>query len=103
MAGSKPGPARGHGGRPRKPIGKGKARADGYKRTTTGAAGKGKQVYEHRAVAYGGTPPKGSKSGKTGGVVDHKDHNRSHNTKSNLKPTTKSGNNKNRGKRRYPK
>jgi hypothetical protein len=96
MAGKgKPGPAKGEGGRPRKPAGEGKARADGYKRRTVGAKGKGKQVYEHRAVAYGGNPPKSSKSAKSG-IVDHKDQNKRNNSKSNLRKTTKSQNNKNR-------
>ncbi len=97
MAGKgKPGPAPGKGGRPRLPIGKGKTREDGYKRTTTGAKGKGTQVYEHRAVAgLGGT--KGSKA--KGTVVDHKDRDRDHNAKSNLKRTTKAGNNRNRKKK----
>jgi hypothetical protein len=89
MAGKgKPGPAKGEGGRPRKPAGEGKARADGYKRRTVGAKG-------NRAVAYGGNPPKSSKSAKSG-IVDHKDQNKRNNSKSNLRKTTKSQNNKNR-------
>jgi hypothetical protein len=96
MAGKgKPGPSKGHGGRPRKPAGEGATRKDGYKRRTVGPKGDGKQVYEHRAVAYGGTPPKSSKSAKKG-IVDHKDRNKSNNSKSNLRKTTKSKNNKNR-------
>jgi hypothetical protein len=64
---------------------------------TVGSAGKGKQVYAHRAAAgLGGT--KGSKSGKTGGVVDHKNRKRGDNRKSNLRVTTKGGNNRNKGK-----
>jgi hypothetical protein len=90
---AKPGPSKGKGGRPRTTTPA--TRSDGYKRVTTGAKGKGTQVYEHRAkVGLGGT--KGSKSGKTGGVVDHKDGNRANNAKSNLRRTTKAGNNKNR-------
>lgn len=88
---AKPGPAKGHGGRPRKAMGAGKTRDDGYKRTTVGPKGDGHQVYEHRAKAGLGNT-KGSKSGKTGGVVDHKDGNRSNNAKSNLRVTTKKGN-----------
>lgn len=91
----RPGPAKGKGGRPRKPIGKGKARADGYERTTVGPKGKGKQVYEHRAVAFGGTPPKGSKA--KGTVVDHKNRKRGDNKKTNLRKTSKRGNARNRG------
>lgn len=93
MAGSKPGPSKGHGGRPR--TSSPKPREDGYKRVTTGPKGKGTQVYEHRQKAgLGGT--KGSKSGKTGGVVDHKNHNRGDNSPGNLRRTTKAGNNRNR-------
>ena len=93
---AKPGPAKGHGGRPRKSASDVSTRADGYKRVTVGAKGKGTQVYAHRAAAgLGGT--KGSKSGRTGGVVDHRDGNRSNNARSNLRVTTKAGNNKRRG------
>lgn len=89
MAGSKPGPAKGRGGRPRTSTPK--ARADGYKRVTVGAKGKGKQVYQHRAKAgLGGT--KGSK-GK-GTVVHHKDHRRGNNTKGNLQRVSKAKNNR---------
>lgn len=99
MAGKgKPGPAKGHGGRPR--TKKPKARDDGYKRVTVGPPGKGKQVYKHRAEAYGGNPPKGSK-GK-GEVVDHKDQDRSNNSRSNLRRTSKAANNRNRGRRKGP-
>ena len=95
MAGTKPGPAKGTGGRPRTATPK--ARADGYKRKTVGPKGKGTQVYAHRAAAgLGGT--KGSKSGRTGGVVDHKNRKRGDNTKANLRVTSKAGNNKNRSK-----
>ena len=92
---AKPGPSKGSGGRPRVPAKSAATRKDGYKRVTVGAKGKGKQVYAHRAAAgLGGT--KGSKSGKTGGVVDHKDGNRANNAKSNLRRTTKAGNNRNK-------
>lgn len=92
---AKPGPDKGEGGRPRKA--RHKAREDGYKRETVGPAGKGHQVYEQRAKAGLGNV-KGSKSGKTGGVVDHKDRNRGNNAKSNLRVTTKAKNNANRGR-----
>lgn len=98
MAGSKPGPAKGKGGRPRtkKPA----TRRDGYRRVTVGPKGKGKQVYEHRAKAGLGSE-KGSK-GK-GKVVDHKDGDRDNNSRSNLRVTSKAGNNKNKRKKgRYP-
>lgn len=99
---AKPGPNKGEGGRPR--TKNPKPRKDGYKRTTVGPPGKGEQQYEHRVKASGGDTaggkkaPKGSKSGKKGGVVDHKDRNRSNNAKSNLRKTTKRGNNQNKGK-----
>ena len=97
MAGKgKPGPAKGKGGRPRKAIGKGKTRDDGYKRTTVGPKGDGKQVYEHRAKAGLGKT-KGSK-GK-GTVVDHVNHDRDDNSKSNLRKVSKAKNNANRKKK----
>lgn len=89
---AKPGPAKGHGGRPRKPAGTNQARADGYKRVTVGPKSKGKQVYEHRAKAYGGNPPKGSK-GK-GTVVHHRNRSRGDNRASNLTKVSKARNNK---------
>jgi hypothetical protein len=93
---AKPGPAKGKGGAPRKAASRVATRGDGYKRVTTGAKGKGTQVYAHRAAAgLGGT--KGSKSGKTGGVVDHKNRKRGDNRKSNLRVTSKRGNNQNKG------
>lgn len=92
MAGKgKPGPAKGHGGRPRtkNPA----VRADGYERVTKGPKGKGTQVYKHRSDAYGGgLPPKGSK-GK-GVVVHHKDHRRANNKRSNLARVSKAQNNR---------
>lgn len=48
MAGSRPGPAKGSGGRPRTKNPKANA-GNGYKRVTVGPPGDGKQVYEHRA------------------------------------------------------
>lgn len=89
----KPGPKKGQGGRPRKSESDVSVRSDGYKRVTVGAKGKGTQVYAHRAKAGLGNT-KGSKSGRTGGVVDHKDGNRANNARSNLRVTTKKGNRK---------
>lgn len=85
------GPAKGKGGRPRTkhPA----TRSDGYKRVTTGPAGKGTQVLQHRAVAGVG---KGSLSGKEG-VVAHKNKKRGDNSKKNLKKTSKAKNNTKRG------
>jgi hypothetical protein len=92
---AKPGPAKGKGGRPRKKASKVSTRADGYKRVTRGPKGKGKQVYAHReAAGVGGK--KGSKSGKTGGVVHHKNKRKGDNRRSNLKVTTKGENNRRR-------
>ena len=97
MAGKgRPGPKKGEGGRPRKALGKGKTRSDGYRRTTVGEPGKGKQVYEHRAKAGLGKT-KGSK-GK-GTVVDHVNRDRDDNSKSNLRKVSKAKNNANRKKR----
>jgi hypothetical protein len=84
---AKPGPAKGKGGAPRKTAATVAKRADGYKRVTTGAKGKGTQRYVQRVKLGLG---KGSK-GKTT-VAHHKDHNRSNNAKSNLVKTTKKGN-----------
>ncbi len=90
----KRGPAKGHGGRPRKAPGTNDARAgDGYKRRTVGPKSKGTQVYEHRVKAGLGST-KGSK-GK-GTVVDHKNRNTSDNRASNRRRTTKAGNARNR-------
>lgn len=85
------GPAKGQGGAPRKKSTA--TRSDGYKRVTVGPKSKGTQVYAHRAAAGLGAT-KGSK-GK-GKVVDHKDGKRANNAKSNLRVTTKGGNNKNK-------
>lgn len=92
----KPGPKKGHGGRPRKKNTK--ARDDGYSRVTIGPAGKGHQVYEQRAKAGLGNV-KGSK-GK-GTVVDHKDGNRQNNSKGNLRKVSKKRNNANKHGHRY--
>lgn len=84
---AKPGPAKGKGGAPRKTAAQVATRADGYKRVTTGAKGKGTQKYAHReALGLG----KGSK-GK-GTVAHHKNHKRGDNRKSNLKAVTKKQN-----------
>ena len=87
----KRGPAPGTGGRPRKKPGTNEARPDGYKRRTVGPKSKGKQVYEHRAVA-GLANVKGSK-GK-GTVVDHKNRRRGDNSASNLRKVSKAKNNR---------
>lgn len=89
------GPKPGHGGRPRKSAATVAVRSDGYKRVSVGAKSKGTQVYAHRAAAGLGRT-KGSKSGKTGGVVDHKNRRRADNRKANLRVTTKRTNAKNR-------
>jgi hypothetical protein len=80
MAGSKPGPAKGTGGRPRKKNPKPRP-GDGYKRTTVGPKGKGKQVYQHRAKL--GLTAKVGKGSKV--VVDHKDKNTKNNKRKNLR------------------
>lgn len=95
MAGTKPGPAKGKGGRPRKAASAVATRADGYKRVTVGPKGKGEQMYAHRD-AKGLKPGSGTKSGRTGGVVDHKNHKRGDNRKANLRVTSKAGNNRNK-------
>jgi hypothetical protein len=85
MAGSKPGPAKGSGGRPRKKSGTNKGRVgDGYKRVTVGPKSKGKQVYEHIVKERGpAAAKKGSgKGSKT--VVHHKDKRTGNNLRSNL-------------------
>lgn len=85
----KRGPAKGHGGRPRKRSGK--PRSDGYKRVTVGPKGKGTQVYEHRAKAGLGST-KGSK-GK-GTVVHHRNRRRGDNRPGNLERVSKAENNR---------
>jgi hypothetical protein len=88
-----PGPSKGHGGRPRKSEAAQATNAGGYKQVTVGPKSKGHRVYAHRAKA-GLANTKGSKSGRTGGVVDHRDGNRANNSRSNLRVTSKKGNNK---------
>lgn len=80
------GPAKGEGGRPRKPAGSKltKGANAGYVKVTVGPKGKGKQVYKHRKDVGAGT---GSKTGGT--VVHHKDGNKNNNSKSNLEVTTR--------------
>lgn len=77
-----PGPAKGHGGRPRKPGGSTltKGKNKGYKKVTVGPKSKGTQKYYHRVVT-------GAKAGQ---VVDHKDERKSNNSRSNLKPMSRS-------------
>ena len=89
----KPGPKKGHGGRPRNTKGKGAVDSEGYKRMTVGPKGKGRQVRQHRAIAYNGNPPKGSKGGST---VDHKNRRKTDNSKGNLRKVSRGKNNKNR-------
>lgn len=86
MAGNKPGPAKGEGGRPR--TKKHAPNGEGYVQKTVGPPSKGKRVYEHRAVK--GVGP-GTKSG-SGGVVDHKNGNRQDNRPSNLRVVSKKEN-----------
>ena len=73
----KRGPAKGHGGRPRKSGGSklSKGKNAGYVKVTVGPKGKGTQKYKHR-VDTGAKP---------GEVVDHKDGNKGNNSRSNLK------------------
>ena len=93
MAGKgKPGPAKGHGGRPRKKGGSRLTKGEnkGYVKVTTGPKGKGKQEYKHRVVA-------GAK-GKNN-VVDHKDENKSNNSRKNLRVISRGANTAKRNKR----
>jgi len=71
------GPAKGEGGRPRKPSGSklSKGKNAGYVKRTVGPKGKGHQEYDHRLKT-------GAKKGE---VVDHKDGNKHNNSRSNLK------------------
>lgn len=83
MAGKgKPGPAKGHGGRPRKPQGSKTTAANPYKRVTVGKKGKGHQTYLHRVRAgvAGDHPGRGSKK-----VVDHIDKVKSDDRRKNLR------------------
>ena len=78
----KPGPAKGHGGRPRKAGGakltKGKNK--GYVKVTVGPTGHGTQRYKHRVDTHA----------KTGQVVMHRDSNKANNSRSNLKAMSRS-------------
>lgn len=87
MAGSKPGPAKGHGGRPRKKGGSRLTKGEnkGYVKVTVGPPGKGKQEYKHRVVA--GVVGKGYNT-----VVDHRNNMKSDDRKSNLKPMSRGSN-----------
>jgi hypothetical protein len=82
---SKPGPSKGHGGRPRKKAGTNEPGTHGYRRVSVGAKSKGKQVYEHRAKA-GLAGTKDTNAGD-GTVVHHKDGNKLNNSRSNLART----------------
>jgi hypothetical protein len=84
---AKPGPAKGEGGRPRKPEGSrlSKGPLKGYVKITVGPKGKGKQVYKHRHVA-------GVSSRGRDVVVDHMDGNKSNNSRRNLRVTTRGDN-----------
>ena len=95
MAGKgKPGPAKGKGGRPRKKGGSKLTKGEnkGYVKETVGPKGKGKQVYQHRKRA--GALDEGYNT-----VVDHKDSNKSNNSKGNLKKTTRGKNTAKRNKK----
>ena len=76
------GPAKGHGGRPRKKGGS--PHKSGYVRATTGPKGRGRQDYKHRVVA-------GAKPGD-GRTVDHKDGNKKNNSRSNLQKMSRAAN-----------
>jgi hypothetical protein len=76
------GPAKGQGGRPRKP--QGTSHSEGYIRVTVGPKGKGTQTYKHRAA-------KGLKKGDKR-VVDHGNSNRKDNSKGNLKVMSRGAN-----------
>lgn len=95
-----PGPAKGHGGRPRKAAGTNKGRVgDGYKRVTVGPKSKGKQVYEHVVKAKGAkAAAKGSGKGSKK-VVDHKDGKTGNNLRSNLRIMSR-GKNAARGRKK---
>ena len=73
------GPAKGSGGRPRKPKGKHAANSEGYARITTGSKKNPKRIYEHQVGMMKG----GSKGSSK--VVDHKDGNKMNNSKKNLR------------------
>lgn len=56
---AKPGPSKGHGGRPRKPASQQATNSEGYRQITVGPKGKGTRKYVHQVVA-------GSKGGGKG-------------------------------------
>lgn len=95
MAGNRPGPAKGSGGRPR--VAKQKPNGEGYIRKTVGPPGNGKLVYAHRAEA-GLANVKGSK-GK-GTVVDHGNSRRTDNSAKNLTVMSKGQNTAKSNKKR---
>ena len=78
----KPGPKKGHGGRPRKRGGSTltKGKNKGYKKVTVGPKSKGTQKYYHRVVT-------GAKKGE---VVDHKNEKKGDNSRSNLRRMSRS-------------
>ena len=87
-----PGPPKGSGGRPRKPAGSKltKGANKGYVKVSVGPKGKGTQKYKHRV-----------KTGASGynRVVDHKDGNKSNNSKSNLRVISRGANTAKRNKK----
>lgn len=90
---AKPGPAKGHGGRPRKKGGSrlSKGENKGYIKVTTGPKGRGTQQYKHRVVA--GVVGAGYNT-----VVDHGDSNKSNDTRENLHVMTRGKNTAKRNK-----
>src|SRR5678809_367710 len=76
------GPAKGHGGRPRKGVST--SHSKGYGRKTVGPKGKGRRVYAHRA-AVGLTKPAKGRRTVPKKVVHHKDGRKSNNARSNLR------------------
>lgn len=75
------GPAKGHGGRPRKNPKDLAKNSEGYKRQTVGSKKNPKRIYAHQAAMGGMTG--GSKGSLM--VIDHMDGNKSNNKKSNLR------------------
>lgn len=93
MAGKgKPGPAKGHGGRPRKKGGSRLTKGDnkGYVKVTVGPPGKGKQEYRHRVR----TGAKGYNK-----VVDHINNTKGDDSKGNLRIISRGANTAKRNKR----
>jgi len=89
---AKPGPSKGHGGRPRKPASQQATNSEGYRQITVGPKGKGTRKYVHQVVAGSKGGGKGSKT-----VIDHKDGNKTNNSRSNLRKLSR-GKNAARGK-----